>query len=601
MLSRLKNYCLLLALFLCAGTSGAVPDFDDWTVVSPACPGTACVGVTPGMPTTDSDGLSGGFVQQQVTNGPGVTDDDPTYGGACSRVTFAYGTSELINSIGEPVDFIGGRAYIPNGPDGTVSVVDTTTYQVVTTIPVGMFPYGVAIDPRGLRVYISNRGSNSVSIIDTDTLDVTDTIQTGAMPAGITMDRQGRRLFIALEGESAISVVDTSLLAEIKRIPLSNSPHDFVISPVKPVAYVLSRTSAVISVIDLNTLEVTAIIPLAIDSYTQPTAIAVSPDGDRIYTTLLTPDRTSSVLTVTDAATRQVSYVATFARPIIDITQNADGSSLFLVPYVEDACTDVQEVDTNSYAVVKTYMTAGGLARASYDQQSFHVISRDSNVFRTYLIADGGTEVSLLGATGNQPMALGDFMGPMRAPVATPDAMSIDFGSVNLNHSAVRTLTVTNTGNFPLKIYQARIEDPIVGCSSGPCDIHVDSSSIFSVPEDNCTGNIIAIDASCTIIVRFAPVAADVLPGGTLRLHTNSDYWGVGISLGGTVTTPASVSTSPNEDVITPTADKDARQDGGGGALDPVELFLIGFSSLIVSNYRRRSLGAKCIRPLSPR
>lgn len=594
MLLRPKDYCLLLALLLYGGgTWGSPPVFDDWTVASPTCPaGTTCATLATDsggfvqQQVTDPEVSGNGFIQQQVTNGTVVT--DPTNGGACSGITFTYGTSALINSIGEALDLINSQAYIPNGPDGTVSVIDTTTYQVVATVPAGVSPYGIAIDPRGLRVYISNRGNNSVSVIDTDTLVVTDTIQTGEMPAGLTTDRDGRRLLIALEAEDAISVVDTNSLAEIQRIPLGSSPHDIALSPVMHVAYVLSRISADISVIDLDTLEVTAVIPLAIDSHTQPTAMTVSPDGNQIYTTLLTPDRTSSVLTVTDVATRQVSSVATFARPIIDITRNADGSSLYLVPYVTEACTDIQEVDTNSYAVVKIHKTAGGLARASYDQQSFHVISRDSNAFRTYLITDSGTNASLLAETGNQPMALGNFIGPIRAPVATPDTVSIDFGSVTLNDSAVRTLTVKNTGNLPLKVYRTNIEDPIVGCSLEPCSFRVDSS-IFSVLEDNCAGNTVAIDASCTIAVQFAPVAG-ILPDGTLRLHTNGDYWGLTVSLAGTIATPASVSTSPSEEVVTSTADKDTGHGsgGGGGTLSPMELLLIALSSLVVLNYRKR-------------
>src|SRR5216117_3487446 len=41
------------------------------------------------------------------------------------------------------------RAYVTNGFSNTVSVIDTATNTVVATIPVGAFPFGVAITPDG--------------------------------------------------------------------------------------------------------------------------------------------------------------------------------------------------------------------------------------------------------------------------------------------------------------------------------------------------------------------------------------------------------------------------------------------------------------------
>jgi YVTN family beta-propeller protein len=41
----------------------------------------------------------------------------------------------------------GNRAYVTNGLDNTVSIIDTETNTVVATIPVGLFPEEVAITP----------------------------------------------------------------------------------------------------------------------------------------------------------------------------------------------------------------------------------------------------------------------------------------------------------------------------------------------------------------------------------------------------------------------------------------------------------------------
>ena len=39
----------------------------------------------------------------------------------------------------------------------TVSVIDTASNTVVTTVPVGTSPHGVAVTPDGKHVYVANR------------------------------------------------------------------------------------------------------------------------------------------------------------------------------------------------------------------------------------------------------------------------------------------------------------------------------------------------------------------------------------------------------------------------------------------------------------
>jgi YVTN family beta-propeller protein len=58
-------------------------------------------------------------------------------------------------------------AYITNNIDGTVSVIDTATNMVMTTLTVGSAPEGVAVTPDGRHAYVANEGSNNVSVIDT--------------------------------------------------------------------------------------------------------------------------------------------------------------------------------------------------------------------------------------------------------------------------------------------------------------------------------------------------------------------------------------------------------------------------------------------------
>ncbi len=57
-------------------------------------------------------------------------------------------------------------AYITNSGTNDVSVIDTATNVVTVTVPVGIGPFGVAVNPAGTRVYVGNSSGNDLSIMD---------------------------------------------------------------------------------------------------------------------------------------------------------------------------------------------------------------------------------------------------------------------------------------------------------------------------------------------------------------------------------------------------------------------------------------------------
>ena len=96
-----------------------------------------------------------------------------------------------VDPFGVAVTPDGSRAYIANenytSPQsvGSVSVIDTTTNTVTATIDFGSgkAPNDVAVSPDGTRAYVTNAGyGNSVSVIDTATNTVIDTIAVGVQP-----------------------------------------------------------------------------------------------------------------------------------------------------------------------------------------------------------------------------------------------------------------------------------------------------------------------------------------------------------------------------------------------------------------------------------
>jgi YVTN family beta-propeller protein len=92
------------------------------------------------------------------------------------------------------------RAFVPNYGDGTVSVIDTATDQVIATLPVQNGPSGVAVDPSETRAYIVNSDSQSISVIDIPTLNVSTPVHGSAVgngAFGVAVSPDGLYFYVA--------------------------------------------------------------------------------------------------------------------------------------------------------------------------------------------------------------------------------------------------------------------------------------------------------------------------------------------------------------------------------------------------------------------
>jgi YVTN family beta-propeller protein len=81
------------------------------------------------------------------------------------------------------------------------------------------------VNPDGKHVYVTNQNSNNVSVIDTATNMVATTISVGNFPRGVTVAPDGKRAYVANSGSASVSVIDTSTNTVVATIPVEISPH----------------------------------------------------------------------------------------------------------------------------------------------------------------------------------------------------------------------------------------------------------------------------------------------------------------------------------------------------------------------------------------
>jgi YVTN family beta-propeller protein len=133
------------------------------------------------------------------------------------------------------IDFLPGKGigFIPSESTGLLNVIDTVHYAVLKTVtlPPGSRPVRVRVAPNGRKIYVSNGRAGTVSVLDSHTYELLDTIKVGTRPWGLVISPDGKYLYAANGPSNDVSVVDLQTDKEIARIPAGQSPWGIVIVP----------------------------------------------------------------------------------------------------------------------------------------------------------------------------------------------------------------------------------------------------------------------------------------------------------------------------------------------------------------------------------
>lgn len=114
------------------------------------------------------------------------------------------------------------QLFVGNRTNNSVSIIDTSTNSVVTTLPVGNTPTCVQITPDGTQAYVASVTNNTVSVINRATNTVTATIPLpGALrPVGLAITPDGTKVYVTNINSGNVSVISTATNTVITTIPI---------------------------------------------------------------------------------------------------------------------------------------------------------------------------------------------------------------------------------------------------------------------------------------------------------------------------------------------------------------------------------------------
>ncbi len=247
----------------------------------------------------------------------------------------------MTSEVREDLKGIPERVYVPNVIDGTVSVIDPKTFEIVDSFAVGELPYHVTPSWDMTELYVNNEASGTFTVIDAktgrpkETIDapfpynfyytpdgkkaivVAERIQTlefrdpetwellGSVyipwPGVDHMDfsADGKYLLASSEWSGVVSKVDVEGMELVDHAEVGGLPIDIKLSPDGSVFYVANQGTMGLSVIDPETMEEVDFIPTGQGAH----GLQVSRDAKSLYIS----NRLDGTITVLDLATREIT------------------------------------------------------------------------------------------------------------------------------------------------------------------------------------------------------------------------------------------------------------------------------------------------------
>ncbi|MEE8403070.1 MAG: YncE family protein [Candidatus Hydrothermarchaeaceae archaeon] len=224
----------------------------------------------------------------------------------------------------------GVYAIVTFGSANKLAIFDTSTYEVVKTIPLSVEnDHGLRVSSDNNLIIVTSRNSNAVVIIDVNTLEEVRKISVGEVSHHSTITTDNRYIYTPNIFSDDVSVIDTSTWKEIKRIDFGpdTGPTQVENTPDDRWIWVITEKSNELVLIDAAAMSIKSRWSLP----HVPRDLVVSPDGKTVYVT-----DSTSVLGYDIDGNKKFDLVVGKGERLRGIDISEDGNTL----YVNDMNSD---------------------------------------------------------------------------------------------------------------------------------------------------------------------------------------------------------------------------------------------------------------------
>jgi len=367
-------------------------------------------------------------------------------------------------------------AYVSDGADDTVTVLDLVYLRQERVLQVGHSPTGMAVNPLRNEVYVANAGSDSVTVIDAEKNEVVRTIGVHRTPYSLDVSPDGKRAYVANSGSNTVSVIDLDKRREIAVASAGEAPGVVRVSPDNRTLVVSNRMAGSVSIYSISESETQ---PLrfreAYSGCAGATDVAIVPNSSQDLPSgakaFIACSGSHNVMVVWLAATpdswrgkQDAAQQRDHLLCLLDVGKTPthiavkpDKGEVFSTNFDSDS---ISEIDAWNNDVSGTYIVGSKPSRAvvSGDDSSLWVTDFGADSATMYSIDDGRTEASV--HTGSRPDAIA-FSADEHLLLVT-DAGSSDVAVIRLQGKNGPTLfTLLPGGGHPndivVKAFHAKL------------------------------------------------------------------------------------------------------------------------------------------------
>ncbi len=475
-------------------------------------------------------GSSGAEITQLDSSSGAVGSISPSGFVSFSAVAFAPGTGGAAGP-----GYVAARGSDPTATMELIPIVVGASGPVAGTpvpIPNADYPGGApSTSPLPSAVAVSSSGETAYVVDETNGVvfpvndlasgspSVGTPISGFFAPVSAAISPDGSRLYVL--DDNGVEVIDTATDMVVATVSVpTGTPASMALAPDGSTAYVTSFTGGAGGHETLYAAPLTAgstsasvVVTLPFSGSDGAQTIAIAPNGDTAYVegdpALSSSDQTAAQVAVVDLSTDSTSTIVDLGTATSSTAAEAYGLAI-----TSDGGTVIATESCTS--------ASGGIC--ANDGAAYPISTATNAAASPYPVMGTPLAIALPPA---QPLG-----GTGTGPGATLGATGLTFGSVPVGgRSGSQPVSLTNTGQAPLAVSAVALS------GSDPGD--------FAISSDGCTGQTLAVGASCAVSVDFAPVAAGAR-SGTLNFSDSAGGSPQTVTLTGTGAAPgAPIATGP--------------------------------------------------------
>src|SRR5450631_1969861 len=227
-----------------------------------------------------------------------------------------------------------------------IGVFDVQQNKLIKMIPAGNDPENFDVSKDGKQLYVSNEDDSEVSIIDLEAGKVVKSLKMGAQPEGVQVTPNGKQVYVTSEEDGNISVLDIAAQKILATFKVGHRPRNVAFLPNGKLAYVNAENDGTVDLLDTVKHKVVQTISIGKPGIIKPMDVILSADGSKLY---VSTGRGRAVVTIYTATNKVLSSVEVGARPW-GIALSLDGKNLYSA---NGSSNDMSVVDLATNAVTK--------------------------------------------------------------------------------------------------------------------------------------------------------------------------------------------------------------------------------------------------------